>query len=141
MTGKEFLSMHHNFDIKIESRIRELSHLREMSLRLSSPTFEEKVSGGQQTDAPFVRLIDKVVDLEREIDSEIDTLVSVHNDIRNTIEAVEDPRQQAVLNYRYLQNMKWQEIANALFADRTSVYRWHKQALEQIEIPKNYSDS
>jgi DNA-directed RNA polymerase specialized sigma subunit len=140
MTSKEFLSMHHNLDVKIDSRIREVSHLREMSLRLSSPTFEEKVSGGQQTDAPFVRLIDKVVDLEREIDSEIDTLVSVHNDIRNAIESVEDPRQQAVLNYRYLQNMKWQEIANALFADRTSVYRWHKQALEQIKIPKIYAN-
>jgi DNA-directed RNA polymerase specialized sigma subunit len=140
MTCKEFLSMHQNFDIKIESRIREISHLREMSLRLSAPSFEEKVSGSQQTDAPFVRLIEKIVDLEREIDSEIDSLVTIREEILSAIEAVEDPRQQAVLNYRYLQNMKWQEIANALFADRTSVYRWHKQALEQIKIPKFYAN-
>ena len=141
MTCKEFLSMHQNFDIKIESRIREISHLREMSLRLSAPSFEEKVSGSQQTDAPFVRLIEKIVDLEREIDSEIDSLVTIREEILSAIKAVEDPRQQAVLNYRYLQNMKWQEIADKLFVERTSVYRWHKQALEQIEVPEKYADS
>jgi RNA polymerase sigma factor (sigma-70 family) len=141
MTSKEFLSMYCNLNIKIDMRIRELSCLREMSLRLSSPIFNDKTSGGQQTNAKFVSIIEKIVDLERELDCEIDYFVAAHNDIRTAIETVEDPKQQSVLNYRYLQNMKWQEIAEKLFVERSSVYRWHKEALNRIKVPKKYADS
>ena len=74
-----------------------------------------------------------IVDLQREIEDEISELVDIQREIGLAInELVDDPTHKALLEMRYLNYLKWEEIAVRF--DVT--FRWtmtlHKRALEQI---------
>ena len=74
MTAKEYLSQAYRLDQRIDSNIAEITRLREMAFGISSPSWEEKVQTSRNTDAPFVRCLEKIMDLEKVVNSEIDTL-------------------------------------------------------------------
>ena len=65
MTAKEYLSQAYRLDQRIDSNIAEITRLREMACGISSPSWEEKVQTSRNTDAPFVRCLEKIMDLEK----------------------------------------------------------------------------
>ena len=74
-----------------------------------------------------------IIELQEEIQEEIDGLVQVEREIGRAItKAVEDPTLRALLEMRYLNYLKWEEIAVRL--DVT--FRWtmtlHRRALEEF---------
>ena len=88
MTAKEYLSQAYRLDQRIDSNIAEITRLREMACGISSPSWEEKVQTSRNTDAPFVRCLEKIMDLEKVVNSEIDTLVDLKRQIRTTVDTV-----------------------------------------------------
>ena len=66
MTAKEYLSQAYRLDQRIDSNIAEITRLREMACGISSPSWEEKVQTSRNTDAPFVRCLEKIMDLEKD---------------------------------------------------------------------------
>ena len=62
MTAKEYLSQAYRLDQRIDSNIAEITRLREMACGISSPSWEEKVQTSRNTDAPFVRCREKLMD-------------------------------------------------------------------------------
>ena len=68
--------------------IAEITRLREMACGISSPSWEEKVQTSRNTDAPFVRCLEKIMDLEKVVNGEIDTLVDLKRQIRTTVDTV-----------------------------------------------------
>ena len=61
MTAKEYLSQAYRLDQRIDSNISEITRLREMACGISSPSWEEKVQTSRNTDAPFVRCLEKIM--------------------------------------------------------------------------------
>ena len=61
MTAKEYLSQAYRLDQRIDSNIAEITRLREMACGISSPSWEEKVQTSRNTDAPFVRCLEKIL--------------------------------------------------------------------------------
>ena len=88
MTAKEYLSQAYRLDQRIDSNIAEITRLREMACGISSPSWEEKVQTSRNTDAPFVRCLEKIMDLEKVVNGEIDTLVDLKRQIRTTVDTV-----------------------------------------------------
>ena len=136
MTAKEYLSQAYRLDQRIDSNIAEITRLREMACGISSPSWEEKVQTSRHTDAPFVRCLEKIMDLEKVVNSEIDTLVDLKRQIRSTVDTVANVNERMVLRYRYIHNMTWEQIGDELHADRTTVFRWHNVALQHITLPE-----
>ena len=89
-------------DQRINSDIEELGKLREMSSSISSPTWEEHVQTSKNTDAPFVRSVFKIMELEDKINAEIDNLVELKKQIRMVIDRVSNTDERMVLRYRYI---------------------------------------
>ena len=110
MTAKEYLSQAYRLDQRIDSNIAEITRLREMACGISSPSWEEKVQTSRNTDAPFVRCLEKIMDLEKVVNSEIDTLVDLKRQIRTTVDTVANVNERMVLRYRYIHNMTWEQI-------------------------------
>ena len=81
MTAKEYLSQAYRLDQRINSNIEEVTMLREMASSISSPSWGEKVQTSRSTEAPFVRSLEKIMDLEDTINKEIDTLVCLKKQI------------------------------------------------------------
>ena len=136
MTNKEYLHQAYRLDHKINSDIEELRRLREMAGSISSPQWGERVQSSRNTDAPFVRSIEKIIILEEKINKEIDTLVDLKEQMRDVIAGVENTDEQMVLRYRYIHNYTWEQIGDELNADKATVWRWHKTALSNVVLPE-----
>ena len=137
MTAKEYLHQAYRLDHKINSDIEELQKFREMSCSISSPQFGERVQTSRSQEAPFVRCVEKILDLEKKINEEIDLFVDLKKEIRSVIERVENTDEQMVLRYRYIHNLTWEQISDELNADKVTVWRWHKKALQNTVLPEN----
>lgn len=135
MTAKEYLSQAYRLDQRIDSNIAEITRLREMACGISSPSWEEEVQTSRNTDAPFVRCLEKIMDLEKVVNSEIDTLVDLKRQIRTTVDTVANVNERMVLRYRYIHNMTWEQIGGELNADERTIRRWHKAALSAVVVP------
>ena len=137
MTAREYLSQARWLDQKIDSDISEASRLRDMASSVGSPGFEENHNPNRPTEAAFVHSLERVWELEQKVNAEIDRLVALKEQIRTLIAKVEDPDEQMVLRYRYIHNWTWEQIGNALFADESTIRRWHGRALQHITVPEN----
>ena len=136
MTAKEYLRQAYRLDQKINSDLEEMAALREMAASVSSPQLTERVQTSRNTDAPFVRCIEKIMDLEHRINQEVDLLVDLKEEIRAVITTVEDTDERMVLKYRYVHNYTWEQIGNELHADSRTVRRWHGKALTHVVIDR-----
>lgn len=137
MTPKEYLKQAYRLDHRINSDIAELGRLREMSRSISSPSLGEKVQTNRNTDAPFVKCLERIYSLEEKINEEIDLLVNLKEEIRSVIDMVSNTDERMVLRYRYIHNYTWEQIGDVLGADSRTVRRWHGQALGHVTLPEN----
>ena len=137
MTPKEYLKQAYRLDQRINSDIAELGRLREMSTSISSPSLGEKVQTNRNTDAPFVKCLERIYSLEEKINEEIDLLVNLKEEIRSVIDMVSNTDERMVLRYRYIHNYTWEQIGDVLGADSRTVRRWHGQALGHVILPEN----
>lgn len=85
MTVKEYLRQAYRLDHRINSDIAEMERLREMADSVGSPGFEEHYNPNRPTEAPFVRCLEKVWDLEQKINSEIDRFIDLKAQMREVI--------------------------------------------------------
>ncbi len=137
MTEKEYLSQAYRLDQKISSDLEEVASLREMSASVSSPQLTERVQTSKNVDAPFVRVLEKIINLEGRINQEVELLMELKEQIRVVITTVEDTDERMVLKYRYVHNYTWEQIGNELHADARTVRRWHGKALQHVILPEN----
>lgn len=137
MTAKEYLRQAYRLDQKINSDLEEVAALRAMASSVSSSQLSERVQTSRKGDAPFVRCLEKIIELEDKINKEIDLLVELKKEIRMVITTVEDTDERMVLKYRYVHNYTWEQIGNELHADARTVRRWHGKALLHVVLPEN----
>lgn len=137
MNAKEFLRQAYRLNQRIDSDIAEAADLRRLASSVSSPSLEFHNNPNHPTEAPFVRCLEKVWALEEKINAEIDKLIELREQIRQAIEEVDDSNEQLVLRYRYLQNYKWEQIGDILYADESTIRRWHRAALQHVKVPED----
>ena len=136
MTPKEYLRQAYRLNHRINSDIAEMERLQEMVGTVSSPSLEEHYNPNRPTEAPFIRRLEKVWELQDKINREIDRFIDLKAQMRDVIATVSDADEQMVLRYRYIHNMTWEQIGDELHADRTTVFRWHNAALKHITLPE-----
>ena len=137
MTAKDYLKQAYRLDNRINSSIAEIERLRRMANSIGAPGFEEHFNPNHPTEAPFVRRLERIWELEKAIDAEIDKLVDLKEQMRGVIEKVSNPDEQMVLRYRYIHNMTWEQIGDELHADSRTVRRWHGDALAHVILPED----
>ncbi len=137
MKAKEYLHQAYRLDKRIQSNIEEMERLRELSTSVSSPSWGERVQTGRHTDALFVRYLERIEELQIKINDEVDHLVALKAEIRDVINEVMDIDERMVLRYRYVHNFTWEQIGDELNADKSTIRRWHGNALNHVIVPEN----
>lgn len=137
MTVKEYLRQAYLLDKRIDSDIAEAAALRQMASGIHSPGFEEHYNPNRSNEAPFVRSLEKVWEMEQNINDEIDRLVDLKAQICSVIDRVKDPRHRLILKYRYVHSWTWERIGSELCADERTIRRWHGDALASVTLPEN----
>lgn len=132
MTAKEYLRSIQYLDRRIDSKLEQAMRLRAQAERITSTMNPNRGSGRTVRDASAS--IDRLIDLEREIDRTVDEMVAHRCQIEDALRDMCDPTQALVLELRYLNGKSWDAIAEELSYDRVSVWRIHGRALENFHI-------
>ena len=134
MEVKAYLERARNINIQIDSKLEQVSALRQLAIKASS-TISPVPPSGTPDPHRLEKTITRMMDMEHEVDEDIDHLVELKADIMKAVSRVPDDRERVVLELRYLAFKDWASIADAIGLHVRQVYRLHDEALKHIEIP------
>ena len=96
-------------------------------MQIKTDVVQVSKQGNKQED-----LIIRILDLEKEITKDIDNLICEKKKAKTVIDKLDGPY-KVIMSMRYLECMKWEEIAYRLDYSIQAVYKIHGQALKRVE--------
>lgn len=102
---------------------------------MSPQTNGERVKSSNTTD--FTQTVDKIVDLQNEINSEIDELICMKNDVRNKINGLDDAVYILVLTEYYLNFETFEKTAETIGCSDRWIRALHGRALQAFRKKYN----
>ena len=134
MTAKEYLKQLQWLDIAINQKVKELDELYLKSRNTGSIDYsKERVQTSPSEDAPFVKLIEHIMELETEIDTEIDTFVDEKHKIINQIQALKNSDHISLLYKRYVEYKSLERICVEMNFSYDYIKHLHGYALQAFE--------
>lgn len=127
-----YLSRYRRMSKRIDRLLEEQSRWREMALKIT-PVLSQAPGGGE-SGSPIERPMDKVLEIDEKINQEIDELQTVRQEIRATLNQLEDENLKLLMEYRYIDGLTWEQIAVKMNYCWRQVCRKHGQALTQITM-------
>ena len=136
MTAKEYLNQAQHLDALINYRLREIDYWRDLSSSVSGMKFDGMPhSPNHPTEAPFVRCLEKIDEIQRDVEDKVAYLVRLKEEINMAIDMLASRDEQLLLRYRYLDDFTWEEIARMLNVSLRTVHRIHGSALQNFIAP------
>ncbi len=132
MTAKEYMEQARYLDMQINSKIEQVRTLNELATKVTTVYSDMPHSPNRNT-GRMEETIAKIIDLESEIDRDIDALVDLKREIMRVVNSVESAEYRTILEMRYLQFKKWEQIALLMSTDLRWVYRMHGKALKEVQ--------
>ena len=142
MTSKEYLMQIYNLDHRIYMMQLEADEYRRLADVIPGGNYDKPFvkPSNRNTEAPFVKWINKALDKEKEIEKEIERLNNLKVEVTSVISQIDNGNYRMVLMLRYLKSMKIEEIAETMHYSIPSVKRWHREALEVLVVPSKYEN-
>ena len=127
-----YLSRYRRLNQRIDRLLEEQSRWRERALKIT-PTLSQAPGGGG-SGSPIERPMDKVLEIDVEINREIDELQIVRQEIRNTLNQLGNENLKLLMEYRYIDGMTWEQIAVKMHYGFQWVCKLHGRALNRLRI-------
>lgn len=142
MSPKEYLSRYRNLDKEIDSLVLERQRLYSLATKRGGSIIDGTPKGAKSDNtASYERILDKVMDIDLQINGHIDNLIKIRHEIVATIEGVEDNTLRTLLRLRYINGHTFEQIAVALNYSWRHIIRLHGQALEFVRMPSTQNQS
>lgn len=132
MTAKTFLSRAYRLDLKINTKLEQLEHLRSLAYKVTSFIREDKVSESQPKSVMEDSVI-KIVMAENAINEAIDELIDTKNEISEMVKNIANDDERILLELRYHCFNSWDQIAAKMNISSSHAFRLHRRALESID--------
>ena len=129
-----YLSRYRRLNARIDRLLEEKSRWRELALKITPALSQAPGGGGNGSGSPIERPMDKVLEIEREVDKEIDELQIVRQEIRETLNQLDDENLKLLMEYRYIDGMTWERIAVKMHYSYMQICRLHGKALKTIML-------
>lgn len=133
MQAREYLQQLKRLDVIINQKIKEVEDLRLQAQNAGSIEIQEKVQKSSSGNAPFIKLIEKIIDLEEEINTEIDNLVDKKHEIINQIQGLKNVNYISLLFKRYVEFKNLKIIACEMNYTYQYTLELHDSALKEFE--------
>jgi hypothetical protein len=130
---KEYLSKAYYIDKSINGKLEQIQSLRCLATKASA-TLSDMPKSPMNNFCRMETIIDKMIDLENEINQDIDELVDLKRDIMRLIKLIESPELCTVLELRYLCFKRWEQIAGEMKYSLQHVFRLHGMALSELNL-------
>ena len=133
--AKKYLSQAFGLNQRIESKLNQIEELHNLAAKVTA-AYSDMPKSPNRDGSRMEDTVCRIIDLESEINQDMLWLVELKKGIVRRIKAVENTELQMVLELRYLSYMRWEEIAIELGYGIDNVFRLHRKALAEIEIPE-----
>lgn len=131
--AQDYLKQYYYISERIKRHLSEMECLKELSTKISSPNFSSiRVTSSRKTSAPFENAVLKLADMEKKVDKEVITLCEKREEINNVINALSNYTYTQILQLRYIDFMKWDEMEIALCYTSRHLHRLHQYALNDV---------
>ncbi len=132
MTNKEYMSRAYQIDKRIKSRKNRLAYLR-TKVGTTKQELSDMPKGSPSLSSQIEELTIRIVDLEASIEQDDKELATARAEILSTIQSIKNENLTTILQMRYLDYMKWEDIMAALDFCRSYLYELHGRALKEIK--------
>ena len=134
MTARDYLIEIQDLNNKIKHIKNQIDYFDRMSYSLGGNGYgEEVVSRTRSFKAPFEKWIYKKIEAEASLKEAYKELAEKIDIIQPVLERVDSFDEGLILNYRYIMDMNWNDIAEKMSYSLTSIYRHHRRALEKMD--------
>ena len=127
-----YLSRYRRLNERIDRLLEEQSRWREMALKIT-PTLSQTPGGGE-SGSPIERPMDKVLEIDVEINREIGELQIVRQEIHAALNQLEDENLKLLMEYRYIDGLTWEQVAEKMHYSWRHTCRLHGEALAKINM-------
>ena len=131
MTAKEYLQRAYNMRRRISAKEIHLEELRTEAEHITADL--SGMPRGSGASSPVERLAVQIADLTWELELDWLDLIQYQEEIRQTIEKIEDPLVVQVLSLRYLSYKTWREITDLMNYSASHIYRLQARGFSIIE--------
>ena len=131
MNIKQFLKQAYRLNELIQCNKQELDELHQLSTSLPGTDYsKDRVQTSASGDAGYTKIVEKIIELEDAIKSDVEKMLSLKLEIRNVINAVPDNEERLLLHLRYLNFMVWEDICDDMNVSMRTAHRIHSLALQ-----------
>lgn len=121
MTVIDFLRQPQKLDLQIRNKLIEKQQYQDIALGITASMEGSRVSASGSK-SKMADAVDRLVDIEAEVDALVDRLIDTKKEVVATIEQVDNPTWYNILHMRYIQYITLQDIADHYNKD----YDWAK---------------
>ena len=127
MTPKEYLSQIKYIDDLITSKLESIADLRASVTNITSRLQDDRVQTSGKVD--FTDTINKIVDMEREVNGYVDQLVDLKLNVEREINQLSDNMHVIILTNCYVLNKTLRDVADDFYYSYSHIKTMHGQAL------------
>lgn len=128
---KSYLRQAYKLDKRLQREHMKLEKLRS-AIEYRSPAFDG--AGGHGSGDRLSDAVASIVERSQRVDELAALYTAKYEEIERSIRSVGDDTLEEVLELRYLQYMKWEDIANTMHYTERRVLQLHGTALHKISL-------
>ena len=135
MTAKQYLRKMFYFYRTIIAKQKQIEELRLLAESTGAIRYDkDRVITSLPQAAGYEDKVAALVDMEHKLLEDIQELTEMYNEGWKLIDSLEDPMDRLILVMRYINHMRWEEIALELNYSVDHIYYRHRHALKKIRI-------
>ena len=139
MDNKEkcrYLNQYRIMHIEIDQITKELQRWQDLATRIS-PSYSDMPHGGGSDKVQTAAV--EVAELTDKLNQKLHQAIMVQENIKKLLESLDDIKLRQLMYYRYINGMRWEEIAVRMDFNYRWVLRLHRKALNQLSEQANES--
>lgn len=129
MTKKD-LQQFRKLQIELESIEEQIARL-DAKIKKATASFGMSPRGGKSADKED-RII-KLLDLKEDYEIRGGKIIAEQMKIEKGLDKLSDPVEKAVLRYRYIDNMDWEDIQIMIGYEKTQTFKIHSKAIKNLQ--------
>lgn len=129
MNASEFFKRHMNISHEISVKCDEIAKLRSLAEKMTQSL---SFTGGGESGG-FVAPLEKIIALEKQIDSEVKELMSVRAEIESVVNKIQNPLYKMILWRKYIIGERFEAIAEKENYTFQYIKNAHSQALKVVD--------
>jgi len=124
-----YLNQYRIMHIEIDQITKELQRWQDLATRIS-PSYSDMPHGGGSDKVQTAAV--EVAELTDKLNQKLHQAIMVQENIKKLLESLDDIKLRQLISYRYINGMRWEEIAVRMDFNYRWVLRLHRKALNQI---------